>query len=99
MQANKPNKVYDFVLDDQVSVSNANYFHAPPKGFHVVCDGAGHYAAASDSGIIIDMEKQLVRTNEWDAIVSCWRTKGIWETPHDIPALKHFGTNWHTCDQ
>lgn len=68
----------DFVMGSSTAVSNALYFKQPPMGWSVACDNRGRYAPMHGT-FVVENSVDTVRTNEFEAMVACWRTKEIWD--------------------
>ncbi len=88
----------DFVMGSATAVSNATLTGKPPEGWRIACDGNGHFAARSPSGVVIDGMDCQIRTNEFEAIVAAWRTKEIWDAiPSEFPTLGN-AKPWKDCE-
>jgi hypothetical protein len=72
----------DFVMMSVTAKSNATRFGKPPEGWTVVADGHGHFCPAHH-GSPFDSVGEMIRTNEWEAVIACWRIKEVVESqPH-----------------
>jgi hypothetical protein len=91
----------DFYLSSAHAISNALFFQAPPEGWDLVCDRNGHWCPRKGDHVwdIQDGYSTTSRTNEFEAIITAWRSKEIIDTPFQFhtPEVPHSTNVWQEC--
>lgn len=94
-----PKLTDDFVMGSETAVSNAIFFGKPPPGFEIFCSPDGSFVPAV-GGVAMDALPESIRSNKWEAVVSCWRLKEIWDAPPPPTARIELGKAkaWEKCE-